>query len=135
MTIYIASSWKNEHAILMLTDLLRKQGHQVISWIENSYEEKLYVGSENLEKWIYSENGTKAFEFDTNAAMASDLMIFYAYAGNDAHAEMALAWSKGIKIYGLATNHFKKGLMCRMVEKWFDDIYSLLDAISILPPF
>jgi hypothetical protein len=76
MKIYIASSWKNQHGVEMLTALLREKGHEVVSWIENSYDEQLYVGYENMSKWIQSENGAKAFDYDTYGASTCDLMIF-----------------------------------------------------------
>ena len=34
--IYIASSWKNQHAVEMLTDLLRKAGHEVVSFVDKA---------------------------------------------------------------------------------------------------
>jgi hypothetical protein len=118
MRIYIASSWKNQHGVEMLTALLRENGHHVISWIENSYEEELYVGYDNMRKWIHSENGIKAFDFDTSGAINCDLLIFYTYAGNDAHAELALAWQNGTPIIGLYQKGYEEGLMSKMVNVW-----------------
>jgi len=40
MKIYIASSWKNQHGVEMLTALLREKGHVVVSWVENNYGEE-----------------------------------------------------------------------------------------------
>ena len=31
MKIYIASSWKNQHAVQMMTALLRERGHEVVA--------------------------------------------------------------------------------------------------------
>jgi hypothetical protein len=118
MKIYVASSWKNQHGVEMLTALLRENGHEVTSWVENSYDEQLYIGYDNMRKWLNSENGSKAFEFDTEGALNCDLMIFYTYAGNDAHAELALAWSKGIPVIGLYSKGYEEGLMSKMVTVW-----------------
>ena len=38
MKIYIASSWKNQHAVEMMTDKLRENGHKVISFVEAAVE-------------------------------------------------------------------------------------------------
>ncbi len=35
MKIYIASSWRNQHAVEMLTSMLRVRGHEVLSFVEN----------------------------------------------------------------------------------------------------
>lgn len=36
MRIYIASSWKNQHAVEMLTDYLEARGHEVISFVRKA---------------------------------------------------------------------------------------------------
>jgi len=41
MQIYIAASWKHEHAVVMLTERLRYAGHEVMSFIEVNYSEKV----------------------------------------------------------------------------------------------
>jgi len=51
-SIYIASSWKNQHAVEMLTTLLRQLGFVVLSWIENNYGET-------------HNHVTKKFDFET----------------------------------------------------------------------
>lgn len=133
MKIYIASSWKNQHGVEMLTALLREKGHEIISWIENSYEEQLYEGADNMRKWIQSPNGIKAFAFDTDGAMYCDLLIFYTYAGNDAHAELALAWTNKIPIIGLHQKGYDPGLMSRMVTIWcyrYTEVLEMVDAYS-----
>ena len=62
MKIYIASSWKNQHAVEMLTALLKEKGHKILSFIENSYGEGYAItNSMNFEEWINSESAYKAF--------------------------------------------------------------------------
>lgn len=130
MKIYIASSWKNQHGVEMLTDLLRGMGHTVVSWIENSYDEHLYEGYEKMKEWINSTNGQKAFDFDTEGAMTCDLLIFYTYAGNDAHAEMALAYTRSVPIIGLHQKGYEEGLMSKMVTTWCDRYTEVLDEVQ-----
>ena len=43
MKIYIASSWKNQHAVEMLTDILRYKGHDVVSFVEKPIKWKPYI--------------------------------------------------------------------------------------------
>lgn len=69
MKIYIASSWRNQHAVEMLTEILRSKDHIVASFIEQNYESGF--GAEkgtSIDAWINSESGQKAFEYDTDAA-------------------------------------------------------------------
>lgn len=40
MKVYIASSWKNQHAVEMLTEKLRERGCEVLSFVENNNGEQ-----------------------------------------------------------------------------------------------
>jgi nucleoside 2-deoxyribosyltransferase len=127
MKIYIASSWKNQHGVEMLTALLRAKGHKVISWIENNNEESINMPTKD---WLRTEMADKSFQFDITGATTCDLFILYTYAGNDAHAEMGAAWAKGIPIIGLWQKGYDEGLMSRMVKEWCDNYRDLLDLID-----
>lgn len=128
MNIYIASSWKNQHGVEMLTALLRDIGHEVISWVENNNEESMDMPTD---KWLRSEFADKSFAFDTIGATTCDLLILYTYAGNDAHAEMGAAWAKGIPIIGLYQKGHQEGLMSRMVEEWAENYRDLLKLVGV----
>lgn len=39
MRIYIASSWKNQHTVEMLTERLREMGCEVVSWVKKTTTE------------------------------------------------------------------------------------------------
>jgi len=130
MKIYIASSWKNQHAVEMLTSLLRNLDYEVISFVEKAVEvEGLHLkGKFDIDKWIESEDGYKKFIYDTNGATKSDLVIYVGPSGVDAWAEVGAAWGCGIPIFGLYAKGEQAGLMRRMV-KWVDNYQELLDAI------
>ena len=132
MKIYIASSWKNQHAVEMLTLLLRQQGNEVISFIEKNFDELNDIAKIGLDEWIYSENGAKAFTYDTNGATKSDLVIYIAPSGKDAAAEVGATWGAGIPIIGLYAKGEDFGLMRRMVSKWFDHYTDLLEEIKLI---
>src|SRR5574343_295305 len=77
MKIYIASSWKNVHAVEMLTAILRERGHEVLSFVENNYGEG--HGAEkpiNFEDWMKTDQAYNSFYYDSNGAMTSDLVIY-----------------------------------------------------------
>lgn len=130
MKIYIASSWRNQHGVEMLTDLLRQQGHEIISWIENSHEEWDVVQNLGFDKWVYSEGGTRSFVFDTECAMNCDLLIYYAPSGKDACAELGAAFGRGVPIIGLYAKGEDLGLMRRMMLNWYHSYRDLLLAVS-----
>ncbi len=135
MKIYIASSWKNQHGVEMLTKLLREQGHSVISWIENNYEEDHAPNSKmNFEEWVNSANADKSFEFDTRGAMQCDLLIYYPVGGKDAACECGLAFANGVPCIALWAKGEDFGLMRKIFDKWFFRITDILEYTNTLTP-
>lgn len=130
MKIYIASSWKNQHAVEMLTALLRERGHKVHSFVEKAVSDE---GRNNIkfdfEQWIYSADGLDKFDYDTNGATKSDLVIYVGPSGTDAWAEIGAAWGSGIRILGLWAKGEPAGLMRHMIE-WFVGYTDLLVSID-----
>ncbi len=129
MKIYIASSWKNQHAVEMLTEHLRTKGHQVLSFIERAVADE---GRTNIkfdfEQWIHGKDGLEKFGYDTLGATKSDLVVYIGPSGTDAWAEVGAAWGSGIRILGLWAKDEPAGLMRHMVN-WFADYRTLLEAV------
>lgn len=132
MKIYIASSWKNQHGVELLTAALRGKGHEVVSWIENNYGEDYANRPEkfDFEDWMLTEESERSFKFDTNGAMTSDLCIYYGPAGKDATAEIAMAWAKDVPVIGLWAKGEDLGLMRKMMSTWHDRIHDLLNQVD-----
>jgi nucleoside 2-deoxyribosyltransferase len=130
MKIYIASSWKNQHAVEMLTALLRAKGHEVISFVEKCFDELNTVAKIGENEWINSPAGRMAFEYDTKGATESDLVIYIGPSGMDAAAEVGAAWAKGIPILGLWAKGDPLGLMRLMMSSWHDNYKDLLRAVE-----
>lgn len=137
MKIYIASSWKNQHAVEMLTEYLRRAEHEVLSFVENNHgenpnsslNEKAYVKPVPFDEWCQSEDGTRSFRYDTKGATESDLVIYIGPSGTDAWAEVGAAWARGVPILGLWAKGEQAGLMRRMVE-WFANYRDLLLMVA-----
>ena len=132
MKIYIASSWKNQHAVEMLTGLLRERGHEVVSFIENRGKEEhgVHGGKLDFDVWVWSAEGDEKFRFDTDGATKSDLVVYIGPSGTDAWAEVGAAWASGVDVLGLWAKGEPAGLMRRMVE-WFPDYVSLLEGVDV----
>ena len=132
MDIYIASSWKNQHAVEMLTFLLRKKGHKVSSFVENNFGEGHGPNKPiNFEKWVNTEKAWNSFTYDTNGATQSDMLIYIGPSGIDAWAEVGAAWGCGKPIIlGLWAKGESVGLMRKMVAVWFSRYQDLINAID-----
>ena len=130
MNIYIASSWRNQHAVEMLTDLLRSLGHEVHSFIEKAVcDEGRSEIKFDVEAWIDSKDGDEKFQYDTAGATKSHLVIYIGPSGTDAWAEVGAAWAAGVPISGLWAKGEQAGLMRKMVY-WFTDYRELLKTIQ-----
>jgi len=137
MEIYIASSWKNQHAVEMLTDALRAMGHKVLSFVENNNGEKPGAKTLNgkpvdVDTWVRSEEGERSFWYDTEGATKSDLTVYVGPSGKDAAAEVGAAWASKRPIYGLYAKGEDFGLMRRMMDLWFHNYRDLLEAVHRL---
>lgn len=132
MKIYIASSWKNQHAVEMLTDVLRERGHEVLSFVENNHGEHQGIGVKPLpfDEWVNSEQGKKSFEYDTTGASTSQVVIYIGPSGCDAWAEVGIAWAKGATVIGLHAKGEPVGLMRRLVSAWCCNYRDVLDAVG-----
>jgi hypothetical protein len=128
MKIYIASSWKNKHAVEMMTDMLEKQGHTVLSFVRNAGKSETF--NNNLDEWIASEDGKKKFEYDTDSVRSCTLVIYIGPSGEDAAAECGMAWSCGIPIVGLYAKGTNLGLMRRMMEHWCNGYIEVLEKVK-----
>lgn len=135
MNIYIASSWKNQHAVELLTAALRDQGHEVISWIENNYGEDHGPDKPlDFEKWVNTESANRSFLFDTHGAARCDLFIYASPGGKDAAAECGIAWGARLdghspkRMWALWAKGEDFGLMRKMFDKWFTRASDLLTA-------
>lgn len=137
MKIYIASSWKNQHAVEMLTDILeRNHRHEVLSFVRNNHGEQAgHIAMSQgkpigLDEWIWSDRGRKSFEYDTSSATTADLVVYLGPSGNDAWAEVGAAWAARIPIFGLMAKGEQVGLMRRMVN-WFGDYKAMIHLINL----
>lgn len=139
MKIYIASSWKNQHAVELLTKELRDYGHKVISWIENNFGENPNAGFNNqvmdFEEWILTDEAKESFNFDTEGAMNCDVFVYVGPAGKDAAAECGICYGaknvrpRYVPMFALYAKGEDFGLMRKMFDRWFIRYPDLINAI------
>lgn len=138
--IYIASSWKNVHAVELLTKELRNEGFEVISWVENNYgENHNHVTKKfDFETWVNSKESDQSFVFDTLGAGMCDIFIYVGPAGQDASAECGICYGqrlagRTIPMYGLWAKSDGFGLMRKMFDMWFERAQDLIIHLKIDP--
>lgn len=128
-TIYIASSWKNQHAVEMLTDLLEEHGHEVLCFVRHSAQEHDFP---DFEEWVNTDRAMTCFDYDSRGASTSDAVVYISPSGTDAWAEVGAAWASNVPIVGLWAKGEQAGLMRHMIGQWFTDYKELLIGIDSL---
>lgn len=133
LKIYIASSWKNQHAVEMLTALLREKGHEVISWVENNYGEghNHVTKKFDFETWVNGPESEGSFQYDADGATKSDLVIYLGPSGKDACAEIGAAWASRVPIIGVWAKGEDLGLMRKMMSVWVGRYTDVLSYVSM----
>jgi hypothetical protein len=129
MRIYIAASWKHQHAVEMLTERLEAEEHAVLSWIRRGRPEEAFLSRRELTAFINSEEGRRIFRFCADSAVGADLVIYLGPSGCDAWAEVGAAYGAGITVFGLLAKAEDVGLMRHMVHCWFRSVAELMDGI------
>ena len=130
MNIYIAASWKHQHAVEMLSERLEAKGHTVLSWLREGRPEEAFLSRRELEHFILSDEGKRVFDFCANSATGCDLLIYLGPSGCDAWAEVGAAYGRGVPILGLLAKSEDVGLMRRMVHSWHSSVTGLLQAVD-----
>ena len=134
MKIYISSSWRNQHAVEMLTKLLRDRGHSVKSWIENNFGEFHNHVTKKLdfETWVNSKESDQSFAFDITGAMDCDLHIYVSPGGVDCAVEIGASFAKAIPVIALMSKGDQFGLMRKVFKHVFTRYVDLISYISLL---
>lgn len=134
MRIYIAASWKHQHAVEMLTDILESKGHEILSWLREGRPEEAFLSKLELAAFIGSKEGRRVFDFCAGSATGADLLIYLGPSGCDAWAEVGAAYGSGVPILGLMAKAEEVGLMRHMVDHWFSSVSDLVKAVEKYAP-
>ncbi len=129
MRIYIAASWKHQHAVEMLTERLEDAGHEILSWMREGRPEEAFLSRLELTHFINSDEGRRVFDFCASSATGADLVIYLGPSGCDAWAEVGAAYGRGVPILGLLAKSEDVGLMRHMIHSWHSSVTGLLDEV------
>lgn len=130
MRIYIAASFKHQHAVEMLTNLIEAQGLEVLSWLREGRPEEAFLSRRELEHFILSPEGRRVFKFCADSATRADLVIYLGPSGCDAWAEVGAAYGSGVPVLGLLAKAEDVGLMRHMISGWCLSVQELLAKVA-----
>ncbi len=133
MKIYIASSFRNLMAVLLLRDALAALGHTVLDWTQKAPPLPENMNPAERRFVLDSDERGDIYDFCAAACTSADLVVFLEPAGKDAACEAAMAMVSGPKVYGLSGPLDKPGLILhRCADKWFSTPAALLEAVENL---
>ena len=132
MRIYIAASWKHQHAVEMLTERLEQAGHEVLSWLREGRPEEAFLSQRELAHFIHSDEGLRVFRFCAESATGADLLVYLGPSGCDAWAEVGAAYGRGVPILGLLAKSEDVGLMRHMVQMWHSSVEELMESVRLM---
>lgn len=131
LNIYIASSFRNLHAVDLLVERLRDAGHVVLDWTRFAPPLPAGMRPEERRAVLDSDDRGRIFEFCTGASGGADLVIYLGESGQDAACEVGIAFNAGVPVFGLGGPLEAPGLiLSRAVAAWFGKVPELLAAVE-----
>lgn len=131
MNIYIASSFRNLHAVQLLTAMLEDSGHTVFDWTRLAPPLAGSLTPEQRRAALDADEYGDIFAFCTQACASVDLVIYLGAAGQDSACEVGIAYAAGVPVYGLAGPLETPGtILSRAVSRWCDGATGLLAAVA-----
>ena len=133
LEIYIASSFRNLHAVQMLAVSLREAGHTILDWTRLAPPIRNNMPMPERKALLDSDERGEIFDFCRAACGSADLVIYIDPAGQDAACEVGMAAASGILVFGLSSPLDAPGLiLSRAVSQWFTSVGALLAAVEVL---
>lgn len=131
LTIYIASSARNFHAVAILRDAFLDRGHTVLDWTPLAPPLPEYLTPDERKRALDSDERGEIFDFCAESCASADVVIYYGPAGQDAACEIGMACACGVYVLGLASPAEKPGLiLSRAVDKWCTSHLELLQTVE-----
>ncbi|MBQ4133408.1 MAG: hypothetical protein IJD04_06735 [Desulfovibrionaceae bacterium] len=130
MKVYIAASFRHQHAVEMLTERLEAMGIEVLSWLREGRPDEAFLSRLELEHFIRSSEGERVFRFCAGSATGADLVIYLGPSGCDAWAEVGAAYGTGVPVMGLLAKSEEVGLMRHMIQSWSTSVGDLLEQVK-----
>jgi hypothetical protein len=131
MKVYIASSFRNLNAVMLLRDCFRGQGHTVLDWTDKTPPLPAAMPLAERREALDADERGAIFDFCTHACGSADLVVYLGPAGQDAAAEVGIAWAAGVPVFGFAGPLEKPGLILnRCVAQWFTEFEPFWDAVQ-----
>lgn len=110
MKVYIASSFKNIHAVRLLAKQMREMGYEILDWTQKATPPEGLNASQRRE-WMDTDHGGEVFNFCANACNNADFIVYLGTSGQDAGVEVGMAFGYNKPILAIRGPLEAPGLM------------------------
>lgn len=126
MKVYIASSFKNIHAVRLLAKSMREMGYTILDWTEKATPPEGLNASQRRE-WMDTDHGGEVFSFCAKACSEADFLVYLGTSGQDAGVEVGMAYGYGLPVLGIRGPLEAPGLMLHgAMSTWVEHIEDAL---------
>ncbi len=91
LKVYIASSFKNIHAVRLLAKSMRQMGYEILDWTLKATPPEGLNAAKRRE-WMDTDHGGEVFSFCAEACKQADFIIYLGTSGQDAGVEVGIAY-------------------------------------------
>ena len=128
--LYIASSFKNLHAVRLLGKTLEEMGFQILDWTERARPPEGLTPAERR-TWMDKDHGGEVFVFCEQACRNADIVVYLGTSGQDAGVEVGIARGCGIPVLGIRGPLEAPGLMLHgACNIWVEHIEEALELLK-----
>lgn len=138
MRVYIASSFRQLHAVQALRELLISDGHSIIDWTVKAPPLPAGLSAQERRTFYDTDESGDLYDFCARASGAfgrgpgADVVIYFGPAGQDAACEVGMAAASGILTLGVASDLEEPGLiLSRAVRFWCDNVSQLRSVLQL----
>jgi hypothetical protein len=133
LSVYIASSARNLHAVELLYRALRNRGHKALDWTRLAPPLPDSMPLEERRAALDADERGEIFRFCAETCGRADLVIYLGPAGQDAACEVGMAYVSGVPVIGLRGTLEAPGLiLTRAVTCWVAGMRGLFEAVEAL---
>ena len=110
LKVYIASSFKNIHAVRLLAKSMRQMGYEILDWTLKATPPEGLNAAKRRE-WMDTDHGGEVFSFCAEACKQADFIIYLGTSGQDAGVEVGIAYGLQKPVLGIRGPLESAGLM------------------------
>lgn len=137
MRIFVASPWRNQEAVLGLTQELTRRGHETYSFLQNgdnlltggSIGEELRNFGEALQNWENDPSIKRIFDSELKGLKDSDMVVLLLPAGHSSLIEAGIGYGAGKKVVIIGRVE-KPEVFYLICEKIYPEVGAFLKEFS-----